>query len=302
MAGDRRRRCSSSACSGGRGSATRGSPAWSTRRRASSGITMFVADGRRCSSRRCACPRRSATSACCSRCVYAVVRIAQIGAVRHRQPRRAGAAPVGPRAGHQHGARHGDPRRRVVRRRLAAGRAVGAGARARHGRAGVVRRRGLEALARALRRAPRADHHHRARRVDRGHRHRRGARGRRVGGGRGHARRRRRRRRSGGSTSTSSRSSRRGGWSRPTPGREQNEIARDSFSFLHFPMVAGIVLVALGLKKTLQHTDERAEARGRDRAARRRRALPARARGLPLAQRAPLQLAAARPRPWSASR
>ena len=40
------------------------------------------------------------------------------------------------------------------------------------------------------------------------------------------------------------------------PGREQNEIARDSFSFLHFPMVAGIVLVALGLKKTLEHTDE----------------------------------------------
>jgi low temperature requirement protein LtrA len=34
-------------------------------------------------------------------------------------------------------------------------------------------------------------------------------------------------------------------------GREQNEIARDSYSFLHFPMVAGIVLVALGMKKTL---------------------------------------------------
>ncbi len=34
-------------------------------------------------------------------------------------------------------------------------------------------------------------------------------------------------------------------------GRERNEIARDSFSLLHFPMVAGIVLGALGLKKTL---------------------------------------------------
>jgi low temperature requirement protein LtrA len=34
-------------------------------------------------------------------------------------------------------------------------------------------------------------------------------------------------------------------------GRERNEIARDSFSYLHFPMVAGIVLVALGMKKTL---------------------------------------------------
>jgi low temperature requirement protein LtrA len=41
-----------------------------------------------------------------------------------------------------------------------------------------------------------------------------------------------------------------------TPGREQNGIARDSFSLLHFPMVAGIVLLALGLKKTLGHVDE----------------------------------------------
>jgi low temperature requirement protein LtrA len=40
------------------------------------------------------------------------------------------------------------------------------------------------------------------------------------------------------------------------PGREQNEIARDSFSYLHFPMVAGIVLVALGLKKTLGDVEE----------------------------------------------
>jgi low temperature requirement protein LtrA len=40
------------------------------------------------------------------------------------------------------------------------------------------------------------------------------------------------------------------------PGREQNTLARDSFSYLHYPMVAGIVLVALGLKKTLGHPDE----------------------------------------------
>jgi low temperature requirement protein LtrA len=39
-------------------------------------------------------------------------------------------------------------------------------------------------------------------------------------------------------------------------GRERNEIARDSFSYLHFPMVAGIVLVALGFKKTLEHVDD----------------------------------------------
>ena len=36
-------------------------------------------------------------------------------------------------------------------------------------------------------------------------------------------------------------------------GRERNTIARDSFSYLHYPMVAGIILVALGLKKTLGH-------------------------------------------------
>jgi low temperature requirement protein LtrA len=41
-----------------------------------------------------------------------------------------------------------------------------------------------------------------------------------------------------------------------TVGREQNEIARDSFSYLHFPMVAGIVLLALGMKKTLEHVED----------------------------------------------
>jgi len=40
------------------------------------------------------------------------------------------------------------------------------------------------------------------------------------------------------------------------PGREQNAIARDSYSFLHFPMVAGIVLVALGMKKTIGHVED----------------------------------------------
>jgi low temperature requirement protein LtrA len=39
-------------------------------------------------------------------------------------------------------------------------------------------------------------------------------------------------------------------------GREQNEIARDSFSYLHFPMVAGIVLLALGMKVTLKDVGE----------------------------------------------
>jgi low temperature requirement protein LtrA len=39
-------------------------------------------------------------------------------------------------------------------------------------------------------------------------------------------------------------------------GRVQNELARDAYSLLHFPMVAGIVLVALGLKDTLAHVGE----------------------------------------------
>ena len=39
---------------------------------------------------------------------------------------------------------------------------------------------------------------------------------------------------------------------RKAVGREQNEMARDSYSYLHYPMVAGIVLVALGMKKTIE--------------------------------------------------
>jgi low temperature requirement protein LtrA len=42
-------------------------------------------------------------------------------------------------------------------------------------------------------------------------------------------------------------------------GAERNRIARDSFSFLHLPMVAGIVLVALGFKKTLEHVGDAME-------------------------------------------
>jgi low temperature requirement protein LtrA len=41
---------------------------------------------------------------------------------------------------------------------------------------------------------------------------------------------------------------------RSTPaGKVQNELARDAYSFLHLPMVAGVVLMALGLKKTIGH-------------------------------------------------
>ncbi len=44
------------------------------------------------------------------------------------------------------------------------------------------------------------------------------------------------------------------------PGQAQNEMARDSYSYLHLPMVAGIVLVALGLKKTIGHFDDHLDA------------------------------------------
>jgi low temperature requirement protein LtrA len=43
---------------------------------------------------------------------------------------------------------------------------------------------------------------------------------------------------------------------RAEEGRERNEIARDSYSYLHFPMVAGIALVAVGLKLTLAHVED----------------------------------------------
>jgi Bacterial low temperature requirement A protein (LtrA) len=39
-------------------------------------------------------------------------------------------------------------------------------------------------------------------------------------------------------------------------GRERNALARDSYSYLHFPMAAGIVLVAVGLENTVHHVDE----------------------------------------------
>jgi low temperature requirement protein LtrA len=39
-------------------------------------------------------------------------------------------------------------------------------------------------------------------------------------------------------------------------GLERNEMARDSYSYLHFPMLAGIMLVAVGLKRTLANVSE----------------------------------------------
>ena len=43
---------------------------------------------------------------------------------------------------------------------------------------------------------------------------------------------------------------------RESRGERRLRIARDSYSYLHLPMIAGIVLVALGVKKTLAHVDE----------------------------------------------
>lgn len=39
-------------------------------------------------------------------------------------------------------------------------------------------------------------------------------------------------------------------------GHQRARIARDSYSYLHLPMVAGIVLIALGVKKVIGHVDE----------------------------------------------
>jgi low temperature requirement protein LtrA len=40
------------------------------------------------------------------------------------------------------------------------------------------------------------------------------------------------------------------------PGRVQNELARDSYSYIHFALVAGVVLVAFGMKAAIGHYDQ----------------------------------------------
>src|SRR5262249_60217951 len=39
------------------------------------------------------------------------------------------------------------------------------------------------------------------------------------------------------------------------PVQARNELARDAFSYVHLPMVAAIVLVAVGIKATLEDLD-----------------------------------------------
>ncbi len=53
-------------------------------------------------------------------------------------------------------------------------------------------------------------------------------------------------------------------------GRAQNELARDSYSYIHLLMVAGIVLVAFGMKTTIGHYGEHLHAESGLRPARRR--------------------------------
>jgi low temperature requirement protein LtrA len=47
---------------------------------------------------------------------------------------------------------------------------------------------------------------------------------------------------------------------RTAPRPEQVRIARDSYTYLHLPMVAGIVLLALGVKELLAGIDEHMDA------------------------------------------
>jgi low temperature requirement protein LtrA len=44
------------------------------------------------------------------------------------------------------------------------------------------------------------------------------------------------------------------------PGRAQNELARDSYSYIHLLIVAGIVLAAFGLKTTIGHSGDHLDA------------------------------------------
>ena len=48
----------------------------------------------------------------------------------------------------------------------------------------------------------------------------------------------------------------------PEEGDARSRMARDSWSYLHLPMVAGIILFALGVKKTLAHVGEPLELVG----------------------------------------
>ena len=48
-------------------------------------------------------------------------------------------------------------------------------------------------------------------------------------------------------------------------GERQARLGRDAFSYLHLPLLAGVVLLALGLKKVLQHVSDTEQHRIGDR-------------------------------------
>ena len=84
-------------------------------------------------------------------------------------------------------------------------------------------------------------------------------------------------------------------------GEPRSRLARDSYTYLHFPMLAGVVYLALGVKKVLEYVADTEHhdlgdslllgAAGR--ALRRRRAVPGRALGAAPAQHRRLERAAA---------
>ena len=39
-------------------------------------------------------------------------------------------------------------------------------------------------------------------------------------------------------------------------GERQSTLARDAYSYMHLPMIIGVIFFSLGVKKTLAHTDE----------------------------------------------
>ncbi len=63
-----------------------------------------------------------------------------------------------------------------------------------------------------------------------------------------------------------------------TTGEERALLARDLYTYLHLPMVAGIILFALGMKTTLAHVDDPARAHPGHRPVRRAGAVHGRSR------------------------
>ena len=105
-------------------------------------------------------------------------------------------------------------------------------------------------------RAPRADRHHRPRRVGRGHRGRRRRHHRRLGPGGHRAGRHGPDRRAVVGLLRPRGRGRRGG-ATAAEGAARARLARDVYSYLHIPLVLGIVLAAVGIHEALVHPASR---------------------------------------------